>query len=116
MRLRRVLVPPIGSPGVAQRLRLPDHRRPAQRSPHTVEIWYAEHHGVRCELRADLPGTVAVSARFVTDPAKDALARRLLAAKYQGWREGGPLSDWAATSLVVALDPPPRIAPATADY
>lgn len=102
--------------------------------PHTIEIWYAEHDGIRYllsgngdaadwvrnlrrepsaqlrlggprELRDDLPGTVAVTARFVADPAEDALARRLLAAKYQGWREGEQLSDWAATSLVVALDP-----------
>ena len=103
--------------------------------PHTIEIWYAEHQGVRYllsgngevadwvrnlrrepsarlrvggprELRADLPGAVAVTARFVATPAEDALARRLLAAKYQGWREGEPLSEWAATSLLVAFDPP----------
>jgi len=32
------------------------------------------------------------------------LARRLLAAKYQGWREGRLLSAWARTSLPVAID------------
>ncbi|MFE9204650.1 nitroreductase/quinone reductase family protein [Micromonospora sp. NPDC007230] len=103
--------------------------------PHTIEIWYAEHQGVRYvlsgdgdgadwvrnlrrepsarlrlggprELHADLPGTAAVMARFVAAPAEEAVARRLLAAKYQGWREGEPLSDWAATSLVVAFEPP----------
>ena len=102
---------------------------------HTIEIWYAEHQGVRYmlsgggdradwirnlrgdpsaqlrlggsrELRADLPGTVAVTARFVFDPAEDLLARRLLAGKYEGWREGEQLSSWAATSLVVAFDLP----------
>lgn len=56
------------------------------------------------ELHADLPGTVAVTARFEVDPAEDLLARRLLAGKYEGWREGEQLSRWAATSLVVAFD------------
>ena len=32
------------------------------------------------------------------------VARRLLAAKYQRWREGKPLSSWARTSLPVAVD------------
>ena len=58
------------------------------------------------ELRADLPGTVAVTARFVVDPAEDSLARRLLAAKYEGWQDGEPLSGWAANSLVLAFDLP----------
>lgn len=44
------------------------------------------------------------TAREVTDPPEDALARRLLAAKYQGWLEGEPLSGWAATALPVAID------------
>jgi hypothetical protein len=58
------------------------------------------------ELGADLPGTVAVTARFEVDPAEGLLARRLLAGKYEGWREGEQLSHWAATSLVVAFDVP----------
>lgn len=103
--------------------------------PHTIEIWYAERQGVRYmlsgggdradwvrnlrgdpsaqlrlggprELRPDLPGTVAVTARFVIDPAEDLLARRLLAGKYESWQEGEQLSTWAATSLVVAFDVP----------
>ncbi len=36
--------------------------------------------------------------------AEDALARRLLAAKYQGWSEGRSLSAWARESLPVAID------------
>jgi hypothetical protein len=36
--------------------------------------------------------------------ADDALARELLAAKYQGWRAGAPLSGWARTALPVAVD------------
>ena len=34
----------------------------------------------------------------------DGLARRLLAAKYQGWSEGGRLSSWARHSLPIAVD------------
>jgi deazaflavin-dependent oxidoreductase (nitroreductase family) len=44
------------------------------------------------------------TARVVTGPEEDATARRLLAAKYQGWREGAPLSRWAGTALPVAID------------
>jgi hypothetical protein len=36
--------------------------------------------------------------------AEDGLARRLLCAKYQGWREGEPLSEWGRTALPVAFD------------
>jgi deazaflavin-dependent oxidoreductase (nitroreductase family) len=36
--------------------------------------------------------------------ADDALARRLLAAKYQGWVDGGSLSAWARSSLPVAIN------------
>jgi hypothetical protein len=48
--------------------------------------------------------TWAARARVVEDPDEDAAARPLLAAKYQGWREGRTLSGWARTALVVALD------------
>jgi deazaflavin-dependent oxidoreductase (nitroreductase family) len=34
----------------------------------------------------------------------EAAARQLLAAKYQGWREGRSLSGWARKSLAVAID------------
>ena len=34
---------------------------------------------------------------------EDTLARRLLCAKYQGWREGQALSDWGQTALPVAV-------------
>jgi deazaflavin-dependent oxidoreductase (nitroreductase family) len=36
--------------------------------------------------------------------ADDSLARELLAAKYQGWQPGAPLSGWARTALAVAVD------------
>src|SRR6266508_134777 len=48
--------------------------------------WYA---GVATEIEGD---------------QDDGLARRLLAAKYQGWAEGGALSDWARNSLPLAID------------
>lgn len=44
-------------------------------------------------------------AREVTDAGEDGRARRLLAAKYQGWREGAELSTWARTAVVVAVEP-----------
>jgi deazaflavin-dependent oxidoreductase (nitroreductase family) len=43
-------------------------------------------------------------ARVVEDASEDAHARRLLAAKYEGWKEGRRLSGWARTSLPVAID------------
>ena len=44
------------------------------------------------------------SARILEEGEEDARARRLLAAKYQGWSEGKRLSGWARTSLAVAID------------
>ena len=91
---------------------------------HEVEMWFAAHDGrvymlsgggersdwVR-NLRVTTEVEVRVAdetrtgrARVVDDPEEDALARRLLAAKYQGWREGRPLSEWARTALPVAVD------------
>jgi deazaflavin-dependent oxidoreductase (nitroreductase family) len=43
-------------------------------------------------------------ARAIEGEPDEAQARRLLAAKYQGWREGAPLSVWARESLPVAVD------------
>jgi deazaflavin-dependent oxidoreductase (nitroreductase family) len=92
--------------------------------PHTIEIWFGASDagifllsggGRRADwvrnLQADASVKVRVGsttfagmARVVKDPDEDALARRMLAAKYQGWREGGPLSRWASTALPVAVD------------
>lgn len=49
-----------------------------------------------------LPGT----ARTIDDPSDpaDRAAREALAAKYQGWRPGRPLSAWARESLPVVID------------
>jgi deazaflavin-dependent oxidoreductase (nitroreductase family) len=43
-------------------------------------------------------------ARFALDAEEEARARRLLAAKYQGWREGRKLSEWAREALAVAIE------------
>lgn len=93
-------------------------------NPHEIEIWFAVDAGplylmagsgnradwVR-NLRADPRVLVRFGARvwpararFVVDPAEEAQVRRLLAAKYQGWRDGLPLSRWAQTALPVAVE------------
>lgn len=43
-------------------------------------------------------------ARLIEDNEEDARARRMLAAKYQGWKPGKRLSGWANNSLAVAVD------------
>ena len=92
--------------------------------PHTIEIWFGERNGVLYllsgggersdwvrNLMKDPNVTVrlgqenfAARARVVTEPEEDALARRLLAAKYQDWQEGAPMSNWARTALPIALE------------
>ena len=44
------------------------------------------------------------SARGMNDEQEEAQVRRLLAAKYQDWRQGDRLSHWARTALPVAID------------
>ena len=48
--------------------------------------------------------TLGGNARWIEDEPDDPLARRLLAAKYQGWTQGKRLSSWARNSLPVAVD------------
>jgi deazaflavin-dependent oxidoreductase (nitroreductase family) len=48
--------------------------------------------------------TFPAAARIVTNGQEETMARHLLAAKYQGWKEGKKLSDWARSALPVALD------------
>jgi deazaflavin-dependent oxidoreductase (nitroreductase family) len=94
--------------------------------PHTIEIWFGAGDAKLFMLsgggrRADWVRNIVANpsvevrlgdrtffatARVVEDPAEEALARHLLAAKYQGWRDGEPLSRWAATALPVAVDVP----------
>lgn len=91
--------------------------------PRTIEIWFATDgeriymlaggrhraHWVR-NLVADPHvrvriGGVALegTARVIEGEEREPLARRLLAAKYQGWSEGRPMSSWAAGSLPVEI-------------
>jgi deazaflavin-dependent oxidoreductase (nitroreductase family) len=97
------------------------------RRPHTIEIWFGtpadrpgriyllSGGGERSDwvrnLRVEPGVTVRIgeviwqaTASVVDDPDEDAIARALLATKYQGWREGQPMSSWARTALPVALD------------
>jgi deazaflavin-dependent oxidoreductase (nitroreductase family) len=92
---------------------------------HRIEIWFGLSGGVVYMLSGGGDGSDWVrnlranprvhlrigdverpaSARVVTDADEEGTARRLLAAKYQGWREGAALSGWARTALVVAVEP-----------
>ena len=92
--------------------------------PHQIEIWFAYQDGALYLLAgggmssdwvknviADPVVSIRVGgegyearARVVANPDEDAVARRLLAAKYQNWREGLPLSSWAESALVVAIE------------
>ena len=93
--------------------------------PRTIEIWFATEgervyllaggreraHWVR-NLMADPHVRLRIGgrtldglARVIEGEEREAIARRLLAAKYQGWSEGRPLSRWAAGSLPVEIVP-----------
>lgn len=95
--------------------------------PHTVEMWFAVQGEAVYLLSGSRDGSDWVRnlrrepavqvrigraaaqryrgrARVVDEAAEgglDAVARRLLAAKYQGWHPGQPLSEWALTALPV---------------
>lgn len=92
--------------------------------PRTIEIWFAvagtrvyllsggrdAAHWVQ-NLRADPSVRVRIGGRTLEGTARtiegepaEPTARRLLAAKYQRWREGEPLSAWAAGSLPVEIE------------
>jgi deazaflavin-dependent oxidoreductase (nitroreductase family) len=91
---------------------------------HTIEIWFALHDGklyvlsgggdsadwVRnlrktSAVRVRVGGrTVAATAREITSPDEDALARQLLDEKYMSWKPGKRLSSWARGALPVAID------------
>jgi deazaflavin-dependent oxidoreductase (nitroreductase family) len=93
--------------------------------PHTVELWFAPvgsavwfiaGGGTSSDWVANLVAEPAVRVRVgertfagrarteAGDAGGAGEARRLLAARYQGWEEGRPLSDWAAHGLAVAVD------------
>ncbi len=94
--------------------------------PHVVEMWFAadpardrvyllsggrdESDWVR-NLRREPLVRIRFKDQWADAAAKEVegggdehLARRLLAAKYQGWTEGKPLSGWARNSLPIAVD------------
>jgi deazaflavin-dependent oxidoreductase (nitroreductase family) len=94
--------------------------------PRLVEIWFAADpdrdriyvlsggrdraHWVQ-NLRRNPDLRVRIAGRWFAGRASELeggpdepLARRSLAAKYQGWAEGASLSDWARDSLPVAID------------
>jgi deazaflavin-dependent oxidoreductase (nitroreductase family) len=94
---------------------------------HRIEIWFVVHRGAvyfmagggeradwvrnlqrdpAARLRFGTPGAPEHAARGrVVDGAAegelDGAVRRAMAAKYQGWRAGQPLGEWARTALVV---------------
>ena len=90
--------------------------------PHEIEIWFALHEGViyllsgggrasdwvknltACpEVALRLGNETRTStARVVSEPDEDALARRLLVEKYRP-RYSGELDDWGRTSLPIAV-------------
>ena len=92
---------------------------------HTIEIWFGVEEGSfyllaegreRADWVKNMKATPEVTvklkdetfqavARVVTDEVEQGRARRMLAAKYQDWEEGTPMSDWAQTALVMALTP-----------
>lgn len=96
-------------------------------APHTIEIWAAEHEGVLYllagggeqsdwvrNLRAHFVVRVRVGertaderemhARVVSDPAEDAVARRVVAEKYRPRLSDEDMTGWARTALPVAID------------
>ena len=93
--------------------------------PHTIEIWFGlagnsmyllaegqERADWVRNIRAEPEVSVKVRdvtfparARVVEDQDEQQRARRMLAAEYQDWIEDTPMSDWAQTALVIALDP-----------
>lgn len=94
--------------------------------PHRIEIWFALQGDVAYLLsgggdRSDWVRNVMASptvdleiggerrtttARLVSDPQEDALARRLLVEKYTP-RDDDDLTDWGRRSLCIAIAWPP---------
>ena len=91
--------------------------------PHEIEIWFEIHESTLYllsgshtsdwvkNLLKDPAVTVRIAkhtfsgvARVVREQEEERRARYLLAEKYQEWEEGKILSEWARTSLPVAID------------
>jgi deazaflavin-dependent oxidoreductase (nitroreductase family) len=93
-------------------------------NPHEIEIWFGLEgktayllsggadasdwvKNLRVNPRVKLriaKHTFDATARVVQNIQEESMARPMLAAKYQNWREGQQLSDWARDALVVAID------------
>jgi deazaflavin-dependent oxidoreductase (nitroreductase family) len=90
-------------------------------NPHEIEIWFALHGNTAYIMAGDHASdwvrnarkqpavslrirdrTFAATARIVTDPTEDALARRLLLAKYA--TPDKPLESWGRTALPIAFE------------
>jgi deazaflavin-dependent oxidoreductase (nitroreductase family) len=89
--------------------------------PHRIEIWYRRTGDVvwfiaggrwsadwTQNLRATPRCTIEIGDDVLRGTAffepQDALEpRQALAARYQGWREGEPLTPWAASGLLVGV-------------
>ena len=91
--------------------------------PHEIEIWFGASGdtiyllsggGDKSDwvknMRANPQVKVRIAkkhftgqVRFGIEAEEEARARRLLAAKYQGWREGRKLSEWARIASPVAI-------------
>jgi deazaflavin-dependent oxidoreductase (nitroreductase family) len=99
----------------------------ASGEPREIEIWFGAHDGhmyllagggedtgwvrnlvkspeVAMRVGGATFGGRGRIVRAAEEPEEDALARRLLAAKYERWREGRPMSSWARIALPVAID------------
>lgn len=93
--------------------------------PHEIEIWFAAYGDTlyflsgggdaadwvqnlikNPEASVRIDGeTFAGMGRIVTSATEEEdMARRLLAAKYERWQPGKPMSSWARISLPVAID------------
>jgi len=91
--------------------------------PHRIEIWFAIIDGFLWVnsgggRRSDWVKNLINDPRVVVEVGDDCWsgnatilddftghpARERLAARYQGWSEGLPLSDWATTSLLIRIE------------
>ena len=93
-------------------------------NPHEIEIWFGvqgssiylmsgggdKSHWVR-NLIADPNVSVRIAkqtfsgiACLVKEENEELMARKLLTAKYQGWKEGQTMSEWGQTAWVVGIE------------
>ncbi len=91
--------------------------------PHEIEIWFGARGNIIYllsgggdksdwvkNMRAQPQVKVRIAkrhftgqARFTLEGEEESQVRRILAAKYQSWREGRRLSEWARAALPVAI-------------